>query len=125
MRFAAMCTRMYYYLSDHDFYRVTSSEGKSRVELALEGVYGCGCGQNFAPQYPAVIYKPNRKSPGASIRGVGCQRHQQWATRVRLGMLAALEALWALLGRHANYILVMSFVALPPRGLRWGAKPKT
>jgi hypothetical protein len=33
----------------------TSSEGKSRVELALEGVYGCGCGQNFAPQYPPVI----------------------------------------------------------------------
>ena len=72
---------------------ITSSEGKSRVELALEGVYGCGCGQNFAPQYPPVIYKPNRKSPGASIRGVGCQRHQQWATRVRLGLLAALEAL--------------------------------
>jgi hypothetical protein len=50
-----------------------SSEGKSRVELALEGIW-CGCGQNFAPQYPAVIYNPNRKSPGASIRGVGCQR---------------------------------------------------
>jgi hypothetical protein len=72
-----------------------SSEGKSRVELALEGIYGCGCGQNFAPQYPPVIYKPNRKSSAANIRGVGCQRHQQWAAWVPLGLLAPAGALAA------------------------------
>jgi predicted outer membrane repeat protein len=74
---------------------ITSSEGKSRVELALGGIYGCGCGQNFAPQYPPVIYKPNRKSPGASIRGVRCQRHQQWAAWVHLGLLGPAGALAA------------------------------